>query len=46
MLGVSAMALFPLAVAGFYVLLQTGYNASLLVLAAYLILLLIFKEKH
>ena len=46
MLIVSAVVLFPLSALGFYVLLQTGYNFSLLLLAVYLIALLIFKEKH
>ncbi len=42
----SAVVLLPLAAVGFYLLLVTGYNFSLLVLCLYLILLLIFKEKH
>ncbi len=46
LLWASAMVLLPLSAAGFYLLLQTGYNFSLLLLAGYLILLLIFKEKH
>ena len=40
----SVAVLLPMATAGFFVLLKTGYNASLLILAVYLILLLIFKE--
>lgn len=42
----SAVVLMPLSVLGFFLLLTTGYNFTLLVLAVYLILLLIFKEKH
>ena len=40
----SVAVLLPMATLGFLVLLKTGYNASLLVLAVYLIMLLIFKE--
>lgn len=46
MLCLSVCVLFPLAVLGFYLLFQTGYNFSLLLLTLYLITLLIFKEKH
>lgn len=46
MLVLSAVILFPLAVAGFLMLWKTGYNFSLLLLAIYLIALLIFKEKR
>lgn len=45
-LAISVAVLLPLAVLGFWLLLDTGYNFSLLLLAGYLISLLIFKEKH
>ena len=41
----SLSTIFPLGVIGFFVLLQSGYNVSLLVVDLYLILLLIFKRK-
>lgn len=43
---ISVAVLLPLAVLGFWLLLDTGYNFSLLLLTGYLISLLIFKEKH
>ncbi len=46
MLILSAVILMPLAILGFLMLLIGGYNFSLMILAVYLILLLIFKEKH
>lgn len=45
MLVCSLAVVFPLGVLGFFVLLQSGYNVSLLVVDLYLILLLIFKRK-
>ena len=42
----SILILLPLAALGFYVLLHTRGNPSLRILSTYLILLLIFKEKH
>ncbi|MCI8553817.1 MAG: hypothetical protein HFJ80_02585 [Clostridiales bacterium] len=42
---VSLCTLAPLAAAGFYVLIKSGYNFTLLVLALYLGLLLLFKRK-
>lgn len=45
-LRISVGILFPLAAIGFFLLIQTGYNLSLLVLTLYLSCLLIFKEKH
>lgn len=42
----SLLTVFPLGVAGFFVLLQSHCNISLLTVDAYLILLLIFKRKH
>ncbi len=42
----SAMVLLPLTALGFYLLLESGGNVSLVILSVYLILLLIFKEKH
>jgi stage IV sporulation protein FB len=45
-LSLSVIVLLPLCSLGFFLLFQTGYNASLLILTVYLILLLIFKEKH
>lgn len=41
---VSAIALFPVAMAGFYILLKSGYNFTLLIAAGYLILLFIIKS--
>ncbi len=41
----SLLTIFPLGVVGFFVLMQSGYNVSLLVVDIYLILLLIFKRK-
>lgn len=41
---VSLCVVFPLGVAGFYVLLVSEYNASLLLVDAYLVLLLLFKR--
>ena len=43
-LALSVVVLLPLSVLGFWLLLQTRYNASLLILTIYLIILLIFKE--
>lgn len=43
---VSIMTVFPLGVAGFYILLKTGTNVSLLLVDAYLVLLLIFHSKR
>ncbi len=42
----SVGTLFPLLTIGFFVLLQSGSNISLLAVAVYLILLLIFRRKH
>lgn len=42
----SLLTVFPLGIAGFFVLLRSGCNASLLLVDAYLILLLIFKRKR
>ncbi len=42
----SVMVLLPLTALGFYLLFKSGGNLSLAVLSIYLILLLIFKEKH
>jgi len=41
---VSLLVVFPLGVAGFYLLMVSGYNASLLLVDAYLVLLLLFKR--
>lgn len=41
----SVITLLPLAVAGFYTLIDSGYNFSLLAVTLYLCLLLIFKRK-
>lgn len=46
MLFVSIATVFPLGVAGFYILLKTGTNISLLLVDAYLVLLLIFHAKR
>ena len=46
LLWLSIMVLLPLSAVGFFLLFDTGYNISLLVLTVYLILLLIFKEKR
>ena len=40
----SLLTLFPLAAAGFWILIQSGYNFSLLVLSLYLCLLVLFKQ--
>ncbi len=45
LLVVSVLTVLPLAAAGFYVLLRSGYNFSLLAVCVYLILLLLFKRK-
>jgi stage IV sporulation protein FB len=42
----SVGTLFPLATVGFFILLQSGSNISLLAVTAYLILLLIFRRKR
>ncbi len=42
--GVSVLFLFPLAFAGFYVLIRSGYNFTLLAVTVYLVLLLILKK--
>ncbi len=44
-LAVSVLTILPLAAAGFYVLLRSGYNISLLAVCGYLILLLLCKRK-
>lgn len=44
-LAVSVITLLPLAAAGFYTLIASGYNFSLLAVSVYLCLLLIFKHK-
>ena len=41
----SVITLLPLAAAGFYTLIDSGYNFSLLAVTLYLCLLLIFKRK-
>lgn len=41
---VSLLVVFPLGVLGFFVLIRSGYNASLLAVDAYLIVLLLFKH--
>lgn len=41
---VSLLVVFPLGVFGFYLLIVSGYNASLLFVDAYLVLLLLFKR--
>jgi membrane-associated protease RseP (regulator of RpoE activity) len=45
MLICSLLTVFPLGIIGFFVLIRSGYNASLLLVDLYLILLLIFKRK-
>lgn len=42
---VSVIALFPIAAAGFIVLIRSGYNFSLLAVAAYLTAMLVFRQK-
>lgn len=44
-LAVSVVTVLPLAAAGFYTLIDSGYNFSLLAVSLYLCLLLIFKRK-
>ena len=44
-LAVSVVTVLPLASAGFYTLIDSGYNFSLLAVSLYLCLLLIFKRK-
>ena len=44
--GVSIAVLLPLAAAGFYILIDSGYNFSLLMVTAYLCLLVLFKRKN
>ena len=44
-LRVSVITLFPIAAAGFFVLVMSGYNITLLAVSLYLSLLLLFKEK-
>lgn len=39
------MTILPLAAAGFYVLLHSGYNFTLLAVSVYLVLLLLLKKK-
>ena len=41
---VSLLVVFPLGILGFLVLIRSGYNASLLAVDAYLIVLLLFKH--
>lgn len=41
---VSLLVVFPLGVFGFFVLIQSGYNASLLAVDVYLLFLLLFKH--
>ncbi len=43
---VSLLAIFPIAVVGFYLLLSESRNFTLLLMSGYLLLLLFFKEKH
>lgn len=43
---VSLSVIFPIAVAGFYLLLSESRNFTLLLMSGYLLLLLLFKEKH
>lgn len=42
---VSVVTILPLAAAGFYVLLHSGYNFTLLAVSVYLVLLLLLKKK-
>lgn len=42
----SIFILFPLAILGFYILLQSTYNFSLLFLSCYLMAVLLFKNKN
>ena len=46
MLLLSILILFPLAILGFYILLQSTYNFSLLFLSCYLMAVLLFKNKN
>ncbi len=41
---ISLCVVFPLGVVGFFVLIRSGYNASLLAVDAYLVFLLLFKH--
>ena len=41
---ISLMFILPLAVLGFYILIDTGYNFSLIIICCYLITLMIFKK--
>lgn len=43
---VSLAVIFPIAVVGFWLLLSETHNFTLLIMSAYLLLLLFFKEKH
>lgn len=43
---VSAAVLIPMATAGFYLLIQSGYNFTLFAVSLYIGLLLLFKRKH
>lgn len=43
---ISYAVIFPIAVAGFWLLLSENRNFSLLFMSGYLLLLLFFKEKH
>lgn len=45
-LRISVAVLLPLATAGFFVLVMSGYNVTLLAVSLYLGLLLLFKEKE
>lgn len=45
LLAMSVCTIFPLAAAGFYILIRSGYNFSLLAVSAYLVLLLFLKKK-
>lgn len=44
-LRISVVTLFPIAAAGFFVLVMSGYNITLLAISLYLSLLLLCKEK-
>lgn len=43
---ISVITILPLAAAGFYVLIYSGYNITLLLLSLYLCLLILLKRKH
>ena len=46
MRAVSSVVIFPLGALGFWLMLSDAHNFTLLVMSAYLILMLFFKEKH